>query len=192
MGVFDWLFGKRETNRSKISQRPHPQLARTRGGALAADLARMLHPQIARESAIILNLPHIAIRFDIAKIESGDYGIACWKIFWRCADLQRLKGAMLFEGDSAATLNGKENVYCIAVQPVSHPEVLSDIRKALEVSPEYQRMAAWPRFIEPEHLSDEPLVPAGQVDSEGNVIGKTRNSRVALEKVRREPPGKSH
>lgn len=51
------------------------------------------------------NMPALGIRFDINKLESGAYGIAGWKVFWRAIDVEKLAGgSVLFEGDTAATL----------------------------------------------------------------------------------------
>ena len=134
---------------------------------------------------MIPNMPALGIRFDIDKVESGSYGIECWKMFWRAVDVQRLVGALLFEGDTAATLNGRENVYCIAVQSFNRA-VLSEIQAALEQSAEFQKVAASPKFIEDHRVAVEPLPQAGQVDSAGNLVGQAFNSRIALGAVRNE------
>lgn len=133
------------------------------------------------------NMPALGIRFDIDKLESGAYGIAGWKVFWRAIDVERLAGGtLLFEGDTALTLNGFENVYCIVVQSMSRT-LLSQIRSALEQSAEFQRVAASPRFIEGASAIGEPLPEAGGVDATGNLVGEQAwNPRTALGSVRRE------
>ena len=127
--------------------------------------------------------PALGIRFDIDKVDSADYGTACWKVFWRAVDTARLAGATLYEGDSAATLGGRENVYCLAVQTVDGAN-LAAIRAALEADPGYLQVAAQPKFIEVAALAREPLPEAGQVDASGALSGGY-NARYALEAVRR-------
>jgi hypothetical protein len=134
---------------------------------------------------MIPNMPAQGIRFDIGKIESGAYGIECWKVFWRAVSIERLSGTLLFEGDTTATLNGRENVYCIAVQSIN-TTIFDEIRVALEQSTEFKRIAASPRFVESNYVVGEPLFDAGQVDSAGNLVGKAFNSRPALGVVLRE------
>jgi hypothetical protein len=36
---------------------------------------------------MIPNMPILGVRFDINMIESGTYGLECWKVFWRCIDI---------------------------------------------------------------------------------------------------------
>ncbi|MGA9364916.1 MAG: CFI-box-CTERM domain-containing protein [Bacteroidota bacterium] len=134
---------------------------------------------------MIPNIPALGIRFDIGKIESGNYGTECWKVLWRAVDIDKLRGAFLFEGDTAATLNGNENVYCIAVQTYN-TAIVSDIRAALDRSAEFQKVAASPRFAEGSQLVREALPDAGQIDSAGNLIGNAGNSRAALGAVLKE------
>ncbi len=66
-------------------------------------------------------LPGLGIRFDIGKIESAGYGLECWKVIWRAVEPEKVGITHWFEGDSAATLEGRENVYCIAVQSWERP-----------------------------------------------------------------------
>ena len=89
----------------------------------------------------------LGIRFDVSKIESCVYGIECWKVFWQVIDIQNLGGVFLFEGDADATLNHREKVYCIAVQSFN-ATVLGEIRAALELSTELNKIAASPKFVE--------------------------------------------
>jgi len=117
----------------------------------------------------------LGIRFDIDKIESKSsglygYGIESWKVFWQVIDSQRLKGATLLEGDTSATLSGRENVYCIAVQASN--DTLNEIKTTLEQSSEFQQVAASVKFIEGGDLAGEPLMEAGQVDLMGNFVGE--------------------
>ena len=135
---------------------------------------------------MIPGMPALGIRFDIDKLESGAYGVAAWRIFWRAVDVEGLAGGtLLFEGDSAATLNGDENVFCIAVQSMDEG-LLRQIRSTLEASDEFQSMASLPGFIEDVRVTVEPLPEAGRVDAAGDLVGdQACNSRSALGSVKR-------
>lgn len=140
---------------------------------------------------MIPNMPTLGILFDIDKIESARYGFECWKVFWRAVDVQKLRGAVLFEGD---TVSG--NACCIAVQS-TNSVVFGEIRAALEQSAEFQKITASPKFIEGGSVVREPLVRTAQIDTGGNLVPDTSgiggfNPRVALEKVREEKEKSSH
>lgn len=131
------------------------------------------------------NLPGLGLRFDIQKVNSAVYGAQCWKIFWSAVAPKEIPAILLFEGDTAATLNGIENVYCIAIQSLD-PSLLLKIRSVFEHDPEFLRFAARPLFSESNQLIAEPLVEAGQIDSNGNLIGETSQARAALGTIRME------
>lgn len=130
------------------------------------------------------NLPTLGIRFDISKISSADYGGTCWKLFWSIIDIQKLRGASLFEGDTSGTAYGRENVYCIAIQ-TTNDVILDDIQTTLEQNPDFQKIAALPRFARGNSVVQEPLIATGQVDASGELIGGI-NSKSALEAIKRE------
>lgn len=131
------------------------------------------------------NMPALGIRFNINNAGSGFYGIECWKVFWRAVDIQKLSGALLFDGDTNATLCGREYVYCIAVQ-CNQQRVLDDIRASLEKSTEFRKIAASPEFVQNDDIIVEPLVFSGNVDSEGNITGVTSLPHMALDAIKKE------
>jgi len=131
------------------------------------------------------DLPAVGIRFDLSEIKSSSYGVECWKVFWRAVDVTKLGGASLFEGDTAATLKGTENVYCIAVLSPDE-SVLTTVRDALGQSAEFRALAATPTFVDRNRLATEPLPIAGSVDHAGNLAGNAWNPRMALGDVLRE------
>ena len=128
---------------------------------------------------MISTLPALGIRFDIGKVESAAYGVACWEVIWNAVRIDTLAGALLFEGDTSSTLVGSENVFCIAVQTPDE-RVLESIRRALEESADFGAVAATPAFNQGRSLFGEPLVEAGRIDSEGRLEGKAYNSGPAL------------
>lgn len=130
------------------------------------------------------NLPTLGIRFDINKADSVDYGGEFWKLFWRVIDVQKLCGAFLYEGDTSATVSGKENVYCIAIQ-CSSEAIFDDIQSAFEHNKDFQQLAASLKFVRGKDAVYEPLVSTGYIDAMGELIGGI-NSRSALKTVREE------
>ena len=129
-------------------------------------------------------LPVLGIRFNIDEVDDNSYGEACWKVFWRAVDVKKLSGALLFEGDTFATLRGQENVYCLAIQ--CNVNILREIQAALESSAEFQKIAALPAFILNELVLREPLLDAGRVDETGTLLGKNDTSQPAFDRVAKE------
>lgn len=136
------------------------------------------------------DLPTLGIRFDVNRIDSGSYGVACWTIFWEVIDPTAIAGAALYEGDTAASMSGQENVFCIAVQTTSIG-MLGAIRAALANSPRFNNVCSPPRFVEGRMCTREPLVRVGNVTSSGGIFGDAWNARPALESVQRRHGGRS-
>ena len=134
---------------------------------------------------MLSNIPALGIRFNIDKIDSASYGFRCWKIFWRAVGLEKMQGVLLFEGDTAATLNGAENTYCIGIQSFNE-ELLKEVRTVLEKNSEFQKVASHPIFIEGHLATIEPLADAGKIDAAGNFVGDVYNPREAFVAVAKE------
>ncbi len=134
---------------------------------------------------MIPNMPTIGIRFDIEKAGGSYYGFACWKVFWQAITPQEIGVASLCEGDTAATLNGRENVFCIAVQSLDS-RATAKIKAALTQSEAFNRVCANPKFVEGSSCAAEPLPDAGRIDAEGNLVGDAGASRSALGAVKKE------
>lgn len=96
---------------------------------------------------MLSNIPTIGARFDIDKMASGSYGEEAWKIFWRAISPEDLPGALLWEGDTAASCNDQENVYCIAIQCMD-AEVVKCVRSALLQSTEFKKACSDPMFVD--------------------------------------------
>lgn len=131
------------------------------------------------------NIPALGIRFNIDKINSASYGFHCWKIFWQAIGLEKMRGVLLFEGDTAATLDGRENTYCIGIQSFNN-ELLKQIRTKLEMNSEFQKVSSQPTFVEGHPATMEPLVDAGKIDAAGNFVGDVYNPREAYLNVQNE------
>ena len=134
---------------------------------------------------MLSNIPALGIRFAIDKINSATYGYQCWKILWHVMSLEDLRGVLLFEGDTAATLDGQENTFCIGIQSFDQ-EVLKKISNALKTSEEFQKVAASPPLVEGHRAAMEPLVEAGKIDAAGNFVGDVYNPREAFIAVQSE------
>ena len=134
---------------------------------------------------MLSGMPTLGIRFDIEKAGGGYYGMTCWEVFWRVVDVKKLAGALLCEGDTNATLQDKENVYCLAIQS-TNANILREIRAALESSPEFNKVASSPRFIENEQVWREPLPDRGRVDASGSLVGREYTPYAALNAVQEE------
>lgn len=132
---------------------------------------------------MIPGMTSIGVRFDVDRIDSGSYGVACWKIFWQAVSPEKLGGTMLFEGDTAASMDGVENVFCIVVQG-NDPDLVRLVKTALSDSEAYRQVCARPNFLEGNDCLREPLPAAGRIDYAGNLIGDAWNSRGALNAIR--------
>ena len=134
---------------------------------------------------MIPNLPTIGVRFDIERVGGGYYGLGCWKIFWQAINPREIGAAFLYEGDTAASLNNRENVFCIAVQSLD-PGAVERISAALQRSEKFKQVCADPMFVEGPSCAAEPLPAAGRIDAEGRLVSEAGACRSALETVERE------
>jgi len=134
---------------------------------------------------MILNMPTIGVRFDIEKAGGGYYGFTCWKVFWQAINPEEVGVASLYEGDTAATLNDREDVFCIAVQSLDSGAI-AKIKTALTENEGFKRVCANPMFVEGSSCSAEPLPDAGRIDADGNIVGDAWASRSAHGTVKKE------
>ncbi len=137
---------------------------------------------------MLLGMPAIGVRFDLNRVASGNHELACWKIFWRAIDPESLVDANLYEGSSAATLAGEENVFCLAIQ-AGTPGEIDRVRTAMAASREFQAVCASPMFVEGQLCVRERLPDAGKVDAYGDIVGRGRACHLALAAVQEERQG---
>lgn len=134
------------------------------------------------------NIPVLGIRFDIDKLQqhaSGNYAETAWTIVWRALDPSTVAGSSLWHGDTDATLNRRENVFCVAIQNAD-AACLKQAQSALAASSEVNGVAASPPFIEGSDVAREPLPGDGHLDRNGQIIGQSFHARPAL--LRERPP----
>lgn len=133
-----------------------------------------------------VTMPCLAVRFSIEKVEEIEslfYGRHCWKVFFEAVDLADLKNAELYEGDTAATLNGREYTYALAIQSPDSA-ALERLRTSLEGDDVFQGLADETPFAEGSAVDGEPLPDAGRFDANGNLVvpeGRIYNSEVVLD-----------
>lgn len=107
----------------------------------------------------MLPMPTLLIRFNIEKA-GGAYGMACYERLFTALTADELEGVVLFDGDSSATLAGRENVNVIGVV-CGDINRLEAMRKKLEADSEFMEYTASEPFILQSAGSSEPLVLAG-------------------------------
>ena len=140
---------------------------------------------------MVHGMPTLCARFDIDKVGSAYYAVACWKVFWQAVGPSGLKSAFLYQGYTAITRNRLEEVFCIGVQSAD-PSVLKTIRQSLSESKAFLRVCAYHMFAEAEGCDKEPLLSAGRVDERGVLLEAAAAVRSALEGTtgeRQLPPG---
>jgi hypothetical protein len=136
-----------------------------------------------------MKCPTLGIRFDIGKVGSGYYVLDCWKIFWEAISPERIKNSRLSGGHTRTTLDGQENVYCIAVDN-SDASVIVAARNSLLSCGTFLRVAATPSFADDVQVANELLAQAGLVDSNGAISGESPVAKPALEEVRAGRPSR--
>jgi hypothetical protein len=137
-------------------------------------------------TAMVPGLSKLGLRFNIDKLEErgdGGYGFEAWKVVWNAVDPTELGVALLFEGDTMATLQRSENVFCIAIQ--ADEPAIRRVRDALTQNADFRTVAAAPDQVEGDALEAEPLVSAGKVDASGN-LGDAFWAGAALNSLRAE------
>ena len=123
----------------------------------------------------------LGIRFDYQKAS----GVDVWMVFWRVVDPELIRSSLLYAGDTDATLNRLDNVFCIAVQ-CSDLGALEQVKTAFGSNEAFLQVAANPRFVEGHACTREPLVEVGRIDAAGNFVGDPSSARTALGTVRKE------
>jgi hypothetical protein len=112
--------------------------------------------------------PGIGIVFNIDDLNSGSYGYRAWQIFMRNVRPTELGGCLLVEGDTALTLDGRANEFCIGVYGLRLD--LRTLRERFELLNE-RGLAAMPRRImEKTALDVQPLPDRGRVDAFGRLV----------------------
>lgn len=110
----------------------------------------------------------LGILFDIDDLGSGLYGYAAYQIFFDAIDTEQITGCSLSDGDTNATLAGRANHYCIAVESFE-PSKLAAVKEALSKSNAKGLLPLESRFSEEPLVDLEPLVQAAYIDHMGEL-----------------------
>jgi hypothetical protein len=129
----------------------------------------------------------LGVRFDIEKLGRDSYGFSAWKVFWGAVEPEMIVASCLFEGDTDATLKGREKVYSIALE-CPHLQFIEKIKTVLDSNQKFLHVAAMPRFVEDDACVGEPLSDAGYIDTmkRDAVSEASHDCGASLESLRRE------
>jgi hypothetical protein len=127
-------------------------------------------PIASTPSAKQATMGKIGILFDIDALGSGLYGYAAYQIFFEAIDTQQLAGCSLSDGDTRATLAGRANQYCIAVESLDASKIAA-VKDALGRSDAKGLLPLASRFVETAQLAGEPLVAAARINAAGELVG---------------------
>jgi hypothetical protein len=116
----------------------------------------------------------IGILFDIDELESGFYGYTAYQIFFNAIDTRQITACSLSDGDTSATLSGRANHYCIAVESLDDSKIAA-VRDAMSQSDAKGLLPLASRFIEGHQVEYEPLVEAARIDLSGELVGCQAN-----------------
>lgn len=106
--------------------------------------------------------PGIGVVFDIDGLGGGFYGYRAWLLFMKSLDPKRLGGCILVEGDTALTLAGHANEFCIGIYGLMLD--LTYIRETFESVYAPGLAPVHRRFIEKLALDAQPLPMRGRID----------------------------
>ncbi len=112
--------------------------------------------------------PGIGIVFDIEGLGGGFYGNRAWRLFMKHFKPDRLGVCILLEGDTAATLSGQANEFCIGIYGPNLD--LNYIRETIESLDEPGLAPMHRRFIEKLALDMQPLPIRGNIDAFGCLV----------------------
>jgi hypothetical protein len=117
--------------------------------------------------------PGIGVVFDIEGLGGGFYGRQAWRIFMATVPADRLHGCILVEGDTAATLAGNADEFCIGVY--GSQDTVDYIRATFAKADAPGLAPYHRRFIEKTALDSQPLPTKGQVDWGGRLLTQSWN-----------------
>jgi hypothetical protein len=108
----------------------------------------------------------LGILFDIGDLGEGLYGKAAYDVLFDAVDPRRLARCGFRDGDTASTLRGKEDRFCIAIES---PDAVMIAYVRERVGDCRAKGLAPPsdRFLGEEAVKNEPLVAAGRIGPDG-------------------------
>lgn len=131
----------------------------------------------------------IGILFDIEALGGGLYGYAAYKALFETIDTRLIPSSTFADGDTAASITGSDNHYCIAVT-CDDPDGIAHVRDSVARARAKGLLPAVVRFIDGDAVAREPLVPAAAIDAAGMLVSaKPRWIREAWETARKAKTG---
>lgn len=112
----------------------------------------------------------LGVLFEIDELDGGLYGYKAYKILFQAVPAQQLAGCVLSDGDTNATLQGRANQYCIAIESADGFQIAA-IKAALAKSEAKGLVTLAARFMNHDEVQREPLVSAGYVSADGGIVG---------------------
>ena len=112
--------------------------------------------------------PGIGVVFSIEGLGGGYYDYRAWKLFMKHMSPRQLGSCALVEGDTAATLYGPANEFCIGIYGLKLDRTL--VRKVFEPLDDPGFAPFHRRFIEKLALDDQPLPLRGNIDALGRLV----------------------
>jgi hypothetical protein len=110
----------------------------------------------------------LGILYNIDELGGGFYGWKAYSILFRALDPKRLTGCSLLDGDTSETLAGGAREYCIAIHSPD-PAKIDYVREVLLAASDPGLLPPDRRFLQGD-VRTQPLVPAGEIDSEGRLV----------------------
>ncbi|MEX2269991.1 MAG: hypothetical protein WD690_00880 [Vicinamibacterales bacterium] len=101
------------------------------------------------------------VLFEIDALGGGYYSSKAWRFVMKHISPSRLLGCHLMEGDTAATLAGRANEFCVAFSGAV------DVDYVKEALVNAEESGLRPRVCSPDRLEMEPLVRVGSIDELG-------------------------
>jgi len=123
----------------------------------------------ANKSTAPAGTGEIGVLFDIDGLGGDFYGYSAYRVLFRTLDPKRLAGSTILDGDTTATLAGRDRTYCVAFQGVDSSQA-NYIRDAISRSDEEGLRPRGSRLAEGVVTKHHPLVVAGRVDGEGRLV----------------------
>lgn len=108
----------------------------------------------------------IGVAFDIDGLNAMFYGRAAYRLLFDAIEPSLLRYTRWRDGDTTATLAGRDRCYLIAIE-TAFPENLPAIRRAVEGIDDPGLRSGAGRFLSADLLKGEPLVVALRIDEGG-------------------------
>ncbi len=114
-------------------------------------------------------MQQIGILFDIDELGGGFYGYAAYRILFASIEKRCLHGCILKDGDTNATLTEGAREYCIVVESAEE-STINSIKRSIGGLDTKGLFPASSRFLSDLEVFHEPLVFAGRITSDGDLV----------------------